>query len=389
MENTTKTLRIRLINAALDQIEGGGDILIRGSIDPGTLDGLQTAPYQREILPLASKNSLAKAFREGTLVPDVELGMRGGDFKDVGGGVFELLDPTFIIDGLQRVSAARGVLKDGLEGKTLRLGAKVYCNTTEAWERERFRVLNVDRRKLSPNVLLRNMREELAVVELLYRLSDDRTFVLGGKVCWTQAMTRDQLINALTMAKALARLHAHVCSGARGSKYEDIAYGLQAIVDAIGPNIFRANVRAFFDLIDTCYGIKTVHFKEGAVQLRAAFLACLASILSDHTDFWRENKLFIEKDLQRKLAQFPMNDPQIRNLASAAGGARAILYELMVKHLNKGKTTRRLTARSQELVPVATDAERASLVPGSGEPPADELEEENGDGAPEEAATGT
>ena len=58
-----------------------------------------------------------------------------------------------------------------------------------------------------------------------------------------------------------------------------------------------------------------------------------------------------------------MNDPQIRNLASAAGGARAILYQLMIQHMNKGKTTRRLTPRSQELIPVVTDAARVSTTP--------------------------
>ena len=372
---------VRLVHAALDQIEGaaqqgGGIIILRGSLDATTLPDLKIAPYQREVLPTVSRTSLAKALREGANVPDIELGMRGGNYRDLGDGRFELLDPTFIIDGLQRTSAGITLLK---EGYMARIGAKVYFNTTEASERERFKILNVDRRRLSPNVLLRNLREDIPAVEILYRLTEDKTFVLEGKVCWTQCMARDQLIHSFTVAKALCRLHAHLSKGGFASQYDYIAASMQSTVDKIGPNVFRDNVKTLFGLIDECYGVRSVRFREGAVQLRAGFLLVLVSLLSDHTDFWRDNRLTIEKDLRRKLASFSLNDPHIRHLATAAGSARGILYELLVKHLNKGKTTRRLTARSQALLPAVSEEDRASHA-------STEVEE---DGHEQEAETGT
>jgi shikimate 5-dehydrogenase len=50
----------------------------------------------------------------------------------------------------------------------------------------------------------------------------------------------------------------------------------------------------------------------------------------------------------------------VKDLAGAGGAARDILYGMMLEHINRGKRARRLTARSQELLPTkpaATESE--------------------------------
>src|SRR5947208_3207490 len=67
---------VRFFNAAFDEREG--DIILRGSIDPESLQKLCVDGYQREILP--RKGSLTywtEQLRRG-FIPDVDLGMRGG-----------------------------------------------------------------------------------------------------------------------------------------------------------------------------------------------------------------------------------------------------------------------------------------------------------------------
>lgn len=345
---------VKIVHAALDE-SPGGEILLRGVIDPASLHLLKVGPYQREILPLATINGLVKAFKEGS-VPDVDLGMRGERFTTRpgdGGDNFYLQDDTFIVDGLQRVTAAQ-LLSN--QGGVPHLGATIHFSTTEEWERERFRILNAHRTKLSPNVLLRNRRHDYAVVEMLFRLTSDSGFVLGNRVSWAQRMQRDHLLTALTFAKVIGRLHGHL--GPTGSTtVDDLARGLEVVMERIGKNVMRDNVRAFFDFVDTAWGIKRVAFKEGATYMRATFLWTLARLLSDHTDFWRDNRLVVVADLQRKIANFPVADPQVSNLSSAGGKARDILYVLLVNHVNSGRRTRKLKPRADVYPDVRTEDE--------------------------------
>jgi hypothetical protein len=120
---------------------------------------------------------------------------------------------------------------------------------------------------------------------------------------------------------------------------------LQQILEATGKGTFAENVKTFFDMIDKAWGVQRISFREGAVYLRANFLFTLARVFSNHTDFWKEKRLFVNADLIRKLQGFPCRDPHVQSLATSAGTAGEILYQLIVEHLNKGKSTRRLTPR--------------------------------------------
>jgi len=339
-----KRQALKILHGALD-VEGES-ILLRGRIDPTTLDVLEVDDYQREIMPLSTIRDIMEGFTSGE-VPDVELGMRGDNVtntKDNNGQTFVLKGSIYIVDGLQRVTAARQLRLNGVADP--RLGATVHFNTTREWEIERFKILNAHRTKLSPNILLRNLREKYSVIAMLFNMSaDDRKFVMRQKVCWQQRQQRIHLISALTLLKVVGAMHSHVAPGARYSRWLDLAQGVQEIMSKVGRNIFQQNVRAFFDLIDNCWGIQNIAYKEGAAYMRSSFLLTLARVFSEHDNFWREKRFFVDADLVRKIASFPVTDPTVRQLAGSGGKSREMLYAMIVEHINRGKRSRRLEKR--------------------------------------------
>src|SRR3989344_3325912 len=146
-------MSIKVRHAALDEFDG--QIVLRGRIDPVSLGDLKVGPYQRELLPKSKIGDLKTAFKDPSgSVPDLDLGMRGGNFSidkkapTEHGEVLILHDPVFIIDGLQRTTAAKELLLEGCEA---RIGAMIHFGTTEEWEQKRFYTLNVARTRLSPN----------------------------------------------------------------------------------------------------------------------------------------------------------------------------------------------------------------------------------------------
>jgi len=359
----SKPTSIKVIHGALDETPQG-EIILRGIIDANSLHLIEVDDYQREVLPLTTIADIMKALETGT-VPDIELAMRGGRCLDREGSYY-LHDGVYVVDGLQRVTAGLELLKKGL---TPRIGAVIHFNTTKEWEKERFRILNLFRTKLSPNIVVRNLKDENEAVDLLYRLSTDKNFVLGNRVSWKQRMQRDELVTAVTFLKVVARLHGHVVTGTKNSNLEQIADALVRLIEITGPNVFRDNVKAFFELVDQAWGVKRIAFKEGASYIRTNFLMCLASLLSDHYDFWgrgqgngtSEHRLFIEKTLANKFHLFPVSDPQVVNLAGSTGKSRDMLYMLMLQHVNSGKRTRRLKGRYAEVaVPPTQDDDSES-----------------------------
>lgn len=349
MASVPKGTTVRLVNAALDDAKDSpAGVVVRGSLVIETLHNLQKDDYQREAQPLSSQGRILDALEKGDRLPDVDLGMRGENFTRQQDGSFILKDPTYIIDGLQRISTIQHFVQTHPEA-AVHIGATVHLNTSKEWERERFFKLNNYRSKLSPNVLLRNMRETNSGVLMLYGLSmSERAFPLHERVSWRQKMTRGELITALTFAKVVLYLHGHKVSPHRSS-LDQVADGLSKLVEVVGMQAVRENVKTFFDLVDSCWGIKRVQYKEGAIYMRGQFLYVLALLLSDHKDFWQdraEKKLFVDANLRRKIAQFAVHDPEVTRLAGSSGSARQILYLLLRDHINSGKRTKRLTPRN-------------------------------------------
>lgn len=341
---------IKIIAGALDEVEGSTTgIILRGVVDPTSLHHLLKDDYQREAQPLTSQWRILDALQKGEPLPDIELGMRGQNFTSREDSYF-LKDHVYIIDGLQRVTTAIHFLGTN-PGVAPRLGATVHFNTTKEWERRRFHILNTHRLKVSPNVLLRNMREESPAVLALFGLStNDKSFVLHNRVSWTQRMTKGELVTALTFAKVVGLIHSHKVAG-KGNSIEELVPALNKAVEVFGIQAVRENIRVFFNLVDECWGIKSVQYREGAIYMRGQFLYTFARLLADHHDFWQgddEKRLFVSADLKRKIAQFPIHDPEVVRLSGSGGLARVLLYNLLRDHINSGKRTKRLTPRQTE-----------------------------------------
>lgn len=347
---------IKLQNAGLDEIDG--QIIAHGWIDIESINRLRVAPYQREVLERVGnkRTSLAIAVNNAVRLPDIMLGMRGENVTFPKGTSFCLLhDEVYIIDGLQRIFALKSHVERNPDGaKKLRIGAEVRFNTTKDSERELFLVLNTSRIPVSPNVVLRNLRETHKSILTLYGLSmADKDFPLYQRVSWSQRMGRGELVTAQILTRIAKALHgfANVTnprSVGSASRSDQLANALDAVVDKVGMQTFRRNMSAFFELVDTCWGIRTVQYTERNTQLKGNFLVTLARLLCDHTNFWKlgTDELFVGAIERRKLAAFPVLDPEIARLAGAGSMTQSILLELIIEHMDKGKKLHRLKKRT-------------------------------------------
>lgn len=336
---------VKIEKADLDEDDRG--ITVTGYVSPESFDLLNVDAYQREELSPTKISDLMEAHRQSR-VPTVELGMRGDeDGVDMRGTTYYLTDPTYIVDGLQRITAAKRLLEVEPDSNP-RIQAVIHLNTNFDWERRRFEVLNVNQTRVNGNVLLHNQRfsNDNEVVELLYKLSQSKTFVLGDKIAWGQSMRRTELISALTFVRTIGILHGHIGPG-RAKNSLELAKGLQKIMDRTGKMTLRKNVVTFFDMVNVCFGVETVAYRSSAVQLKSGFLFALASMLSDHTNFWMSSQLTIDKPALNKLRSFSINDPSTVLLAGASGGQSSeVLADRLAKHVAKGRRTNTLERRA-------------------------------------------
>lgn len=339
-------MEIRVINGALDEHPArGGSIILRGVIHPECLKFLKVDDYQRE--RLGSSASIWKALTNHQALPDIELGMRGQRYQEMKDGTIFLQDPVYIIDGLQRQTGALRYME--ATGQDVRLGAVIHFSTDKSWESERFRVLNTTARRVSGNVILRNDREGNPAILTLYGLSMNQAdFPLYKRVTWEQVMARHDLITAGTMLKVALRLHRHLQSSVTSTKVSDIAANARKLGDLIGLNKLRSNLVEFFAVINEAWPFNEIDTQSPTPFLRSGFLLALASLLSHHKDFWRDDDktLHVETDLRRKIGTFKVFDPNINFLTHGSGSSSLMqLARLMVDHINSGKRTKRLTPR--------------------------------------------
>lgn len=345
-EVTEKSL-VRLQEASLD--DRGGVIVAHGWLDLAAMEALHVGDYQREILESrgGKKSSLYKAVEEAERLPDVMLGMRGQNFTSKGKDML-LEDDVFIVDGLQRISALRKFAADHPNrAREVRIGAEIRFATTRDSERDLFTILNLKRRAMAPSIILRNTRNHSSGVATLYGLTmNDKNSALFGRVCWNQQMSRLELMTAVTFAKAVITLHRHMGSGGRHFAITNMSTVLDNLSGAAGLANFRTNINSFFDLLDHAWGVRGIKYMDRVTHLRSNFMTQLAAVLSDHEDFWDGNKLVVDAILKSKMKSFPIDDPTIIRLAGAGNVAGALIYRLIVDHINKSRqTSRHLTVR--------------------------------------------
>lgn len=340
---------VRIVNGALDDDPASpAAIVLQGRIDPNTLRFLKVDnEYQR---PLASRADIFDALKDGKVVPNIEIGVRGQNFE-VDGDDVVIKSPAYIIDGWQRVGNAMRLL-ELIPNHPIRIFASVHFGTEQIWERHRFNALNKNVKKVSPNLHLRNMRDANEALLTLYGLSNsDKTFALYKRVCWSQNMQRGQLISALTLSKAAAMTHSHH-TALSGASAESVSASLARAAKSVSLPIFRKNVMGFIALVNDCWPLNAIEYTRSAPQIKSTFLYELARVISRHKIFWDEadRVLSVCADDRRKLSKFPVNDPQVVALAGTGGKARNILYQLLVDHMNSGRRQQnRLVSRFESI----------------------------------------
>ncbi len=342
--NTKVRPHIRIINGALDESSDSSSALIlNGRIDPATLHFLKVDnEYQR---PLGERSDIFNALKEGRVVPNIEIGVRGQNFT-TDGDDYVIHSPAYIIDGWQRVGNALRLL-EMIPHQPIRLFASIHFGTDHQWERHRFTELNKNVKRISPNLHLRNTRGQNEAILTLYGLChNDPRFPLYKRVCWSQNMQRGQIMTALVLAKAVRRLHGHRIPNS-GNSAEMLAGTFAKIPGTVTLPTFRRNVSTFFSIVDDCWPLASIQYRTTAPQIKTGFLTELARLFSNHPTFWEhnDNTLVVSADDRRKLSKFPINDPQVARLAGTGGASAQILYQLLVDHLNSGRRTNRLRSR--------------------------------------------
>jgi hypothetical protein len=328
---------IKITKAALAD-RGNGDIILRGVIDPASLPSLLVGNYQRGVQPRNYLRGIMKGFENSGGVPDIALGMRGHSFTEAEGNFF-LHDPIYIIDGLQRQTAALEALKNGIQPK---LGVTIHFDTTEVWETKRFELLNMNRAKVAAGVLIRNLSKDNPAIKMLYDLGLDSSFALANRVSWDQRMERGQIIQDQVLLKAVAQLHRRLGPGLTSGRHAVMSAGLEKLMDRIGPNTLRDNIKRYWDVLDECFNVRGIEIASAPPYTKGGFLKTMSKVFADHQDFWTDSTFTIPSDLRRKLRLFKIHEPTTARLCGSSGVAQTQLYFLIVTHLDRGKRNRRL-----------------------------------------------
>lgn len=351
-------MTITIINGALDE-SSSGSIILRGVVSKDSLEDLKTDDYQRMSFESKNIKGLRKAIADGKSIPNIMLGMRGQRIRNAPGSTtFVLVEQVYIIDGYQRVTAALSCLARNPD-LDVRLGCEVHFGTTKDYERDLFETINTRPTRVSSSVLLRNRREDSPIVLTLYGLSNnDREFALFERIQWDQRRARGELLTAVGFAKTCSRLHAHKGPGGNANTLHELVNGLERQAASVGLNRMRQNTKQFVDVVDYCWGLRSIQQTAKAPQVRQNFLHTLARLFSRHANFWRDEErkeLWVDADLRNKLKRFSLHDPTIAHLTSATGKAGDHLLSLMIEHMNKGRKKNRLIPIHASIIAAAEE----------------------------------
>jgi hypothetical protein len=329
----SKEKKVRVVNAAI--AEFAGSLVLRGVIDQNSLGEILADDYQREEGSISDLASLVESFKRGDQIPDIEIGVRGGNYS-VRDDVHFIPDDCYVIDGLQRLTAAKRALAQN-PSLQISLGAKFHFNTNWVWEKTRFKTLNQARRRVSPNILLRNDADVSESVGALYNMSqNDMGFVLKGCISWGQKMARNERLTALSTLKLVGVLHCHFGPGLAVA-IDQLMAANDKTMKVVGPNKWRENVRTFFDVVDQAFGIRHIAFRDMAPWLKFGFLRALAMMFAEHKSFWDDqHRLVMPRGFIEKLKKFPVSAPEIKGMVNGSS-TNPLLYRELVNWIDSGK----------------------------------------------------
>jgi hypothetical protein len=174
--------------------------------------------------------------------------------------------------------------------------------------KDRFAILNMRRTRLSRTSCCAIVPPN-APPQRLYELCSDESFVMCQRVSWSYAPT---VLTALSFLKTVMRLHSN--SG-RAAGWSRDWQALPPMMASVGHTTMIENVKTFFELLDGTWGIRGILYKDRATHLKHGFLFALADVISAHPPFWSGKSLHIDRDMQKKIGQFGLNDPSVRVMA--------------------------------------------------------------------------
>jgi hypothetical protein len=337
---TERGLLIRKGNLGDD--EEGSTILI-GFLDlVSSINNLTPSWYQRAAGFSPQKiRQLSTDFLAGDQMPPIVLGMRGENFDVLEDGTIRLLDPTYVVDGLQRWYAALAVME---QRPALRLAVMVYLNTTEESEIALFRKLNTKRTGVSPSIHIRNEKNHSRVAATLYGMSANQPdFALFERVAWDQRFYEKDLVSGATLLLVLTQLHVHILRVQPSNRVIELLPLIDKNIDHVGLQKSRENLIHFFDVLDELWCIRNILLRNrGTYHLKQGWLITLAKLFSDFTEFWdaSDKTLFVSAALKRDLARLDPKDEECVRLAAGTKSARELLYQLFVQNLNKGRVNK-------------------------------------------------
>jgi hypothetical protein len=342
-----KTPRVKLDNSGLQDTDG--EIVAVGFLDVEAMRALKFDDYQREFLGSTSKGGsrlthIMRALHQGVRLPGIVIGTRGANYSTERNSIMVLENDTYVIDGRQRVeSILQFADAHPDKAKSLSVSVEVRFNTDKDIEQKLFHALNAWRTTVSGNVLLRNMRKDYYGVQVLYDWTHSRRSLLLNRVQWDQRMKRGELLTGIALAQVATTLHNFGRYASGGA--EVLARHLENQLNRFAGQELRDNVIYFFDLIDEAFGLSKIEYRERATILRVNFLTGVALLFAGNENFWRGRNLHVTGEMRRKLARFPVGDPEVMRLAAAGQNALPILLDLLTTHMNKAAKKNRLRPR--------------------------------------------
>lgn len=334
---------VRIIHAGVGEgvVWGRMAQVVRGTLLPQFMPeakGVIIIPeYQRMEMTSGDKQAdlMAALAPEGIGVPgDLLACMRGESFHRVGQSEVVLeTDSLYLLDGHQRIAAARARLKAGQ--KVQPLGIKILLGTAEEEEVKLFEQHNLYQTNVSSDVHLRNSDTNPTIRDLHKFATTTEGF---PKVRWDQQKVPGEQLKARMLFETTIVLHGY----SPGKPLDEILVALEEVGKKHGTTLVVQNVKAFFEVVEEIFGVRPDDERDDAVRVsklmyRLPLLCGLAKLFSKYEQFWDKkspNKLKVSKVDIKKLRGLKAKDLD-RELERA--GATKAVHELLLRRLKAAR----------------------------------------------------
>jgi hypothetical protein len=287
-------------------------------------------------------NELTELCFQKKKVEDICIGMRGERYDVTNAGHYVLHDKCYIINGVQRWTAAKLALM-GRPDLTIRLGAKIYFNTTAQKENDMFCAMNATQQRVAPTILIRNKYQDSAAAKAIFDTCGAKNFALKNRVGWNQKLMQGEVMNGMSLTKIAGSLHSNRGAVAAGRAY-DVLAALEKACEIISAPVLQQNLIEFFRIVDNCWNLAG----KRSPALNNDFLTILARLFSSYDCFWDANSLFMPDKYMKRLAKIDVEDIQdsIQTLKKTNINKKDAFFEMLRQKLGLDPfTKRRITTK--------------------------------------------